>query len=308
MNSEERHRLKTNELGQAVQAVGHRLENHVTKIVAVVCGILVIAAAAIWWSRYSSTSAAAAWTMLENAQNVDDFGLVREKYRGTTAGRWALLRESELYLQSGMAQMFENRELALTDLKKSKEGFEQLVGNKSDQVMQERALWGLSQVLEATCDGDTTKAVESYQRLLNDVPETYFKAIAEQRIASLKTGGAKEFYAWYSKQNPKPRENRPKDGFDFDSMHPSPGKSEFEPPNSEGGKSTKGTLKSDGEMPTPETDPKKTEEAPAIKDGDVKPNEKPEADKVPDLKTEKDGEKKEIETKDVEKKDGEKKE
>lgn len=296
MNSEERHRLKTNELGQAVQAVGHRLEDHTTKIVAVVCGILLIAAAVIWWSRQSGAVAATAWTMLENAQNVDDFGLIREKYQGTIAGRWARLRESELYLQSGMAQMFENRELALTDLKKSKEGFEQLVAHKpADPVIQERALWGLSQVLEATCDGDTTKAVESYQRLLNEIPETYFKAIAEQRVASLKTGGAKDFYAWYSKQNPKPRENRPKDGVDGDSMHPFPGQSEFEPPKTEGGKTTKATLKTEDDKPVTEPDPKKTEETPPVKDGDAKPEEKPGAEKVPELKTETEGDKKEVE-------------
>ena len=297
MNSEERHRLKTNELGQVVQAVGHRLEDHVGKIVGAICGILLVAAVIVVWSRNSNASAAKAWTLLENAQSVDDYGKIREDYKGTLPGRWASLRESELYLQTGMSLMFENRELALTDLKKAKDGFELLASEKSaDPSIQERALWGLALVLESTGDGDTTKAVECYERLLSEVPETYYKGLAEQRIAALKTGGAKEFYAWFSKQNPKPAESRPKDGLkdDFDMMLPTPGRSEFDPPSSEGGKSTKGTRKTEDPAPdVPATVPEskkpegKPDDAPAAKEGDAKPEEKPTTEKSPEPKPEK---------------------
>ena len=302
MNSEERHRLKTNELGQAVQAVGHRLEDHVGKIVGAICAILLVAAAVIWWSRNSGASAAKAWTLLENAESVDDFGLIREQFKGTLAGRWARLRESELYLQTGMSQMFENRELALTDLKKAKEGFEQLAAEKpADPTIQERALWGLALVLESTSDGDTTRAVECYQRLLNDIPETYYKDLAEKRIAALKTGGAREYYAWFSKQNPKPVESRPKDGMhdDFDKLFPSPRKSEFDPPTSSGGKSTKGTPKTEdptteepGSAPESKKPAGKLDDGPAVKDGDAKPDEKSATEKGPEQKLEKDADKK----------------
>ena len=269
MNSEERQRLQTNDLGHAVQVAGHRLEEHGTKIVGVICVILLIAAAVTWWSRQSSSSAVAAWTLLESAETVDDFGLIREKYKGTPAGRWAQLRESELYLQTGMSQLFSNRELAVTDLKKAIQGFEELAATKPDAAILERALWGLALGLESTSDGDTSKAMDAYQRLLNDVPETFYKANAEQRIASLKLGGAKEFYAWFSKQNPKPTDARPKDGAlkdDFDSMFP-PAKSEF-------------NLDSDAQKP----DPAKTDGA---EKPETKTPESPAADsKTPDARPE----------------------
>ena len=312
MKSEERHRLNTNELGQTVQVVGHRLEQHATTIVAVVCGILLIAAAVTWWSRQSNSSAQKAWTELENAQNVNDFGEVAETFKGSPAGRWALLRESELNLQSGLSAMFSDREVALTDLKKAREGFETLTAVKpADPAVQERALWGLALALEATSDADTTKASDIYQRLLNEIPDTYYKPIAEQRIAALKTGGAKEFYAWFSKQNPKPVEQRPKDGSSkdpFDAMFPPPGKSEFSlepnPPKSKGGKPGEAATKpesSETEKPAPENpadEPNKPEtkpddapaakEAPAAKDkgGDANPDVKPDSktDNVPENK------------------------
>ncbi len=314
MNSEERHRLKTNELGQTVQAVGHRLEEHATTIVVAVCGILVVAAAVIWWSRQSNSSAAEAWTKLESAENVNDFGEVSEKFKGTLAGHWAKLRESELNLQTGLSAMFTDRDVALADLKKAKEGFEQLTAHKpADPAIQERALWGLALTLEATSDSDTSKASEVYQRLLNEIPDTFYKPIAEQRIAALKTGGAKEFYAWFSKQNPKPTESRPKDGSEkdpFESMFPSPGKSEFSlepnPPKSKAGKPGEAAIKGDDPKPEksapekpaepikPDANPDaKPEETPSTKEGDAKPDKKPATEQPPGLKSEKETDKKE---------------
>jgi len=280
MKSEERQSLETNQLGEVVRAAGQRLEDNTTKIVAAVCAVLLIAAAITWWVRQSSSSATAAWTQLEKAETVTQFSDIRESHAGTTPGRWAQLLESELYLKTGLEQMFSDRELGSGDLKKAITGFQELNANKSDPAIQERALWGLALALEATSDGDTTKASEAYQRLLNDFPETTYRPVAEQRIAALKTGGVKEFYAWFSKQNPKPAEVRPKDsGFkdDFDSIIP-PAKSEFNlkpnPPNSDEGKVDK-VIPDDGK---PAVESEKSEAkpvAPASKAEQPKVEEKP---------------------------------
>lgn len=308
MNIEEGHKPATNEFGRVVQVVGRRLEEHATMIVAVVCVVLLGAAAVTWWSRYTSASSIEAWTLLESAENVNDFGDVAEKFKGTPAGNWARLREAELNLQSGMAKMFEDREVAVLDLKKATEGFESLAAEKSlDTAILERALWGLAQSLEATSDGDTTKASEVYQRLLKDVPETYYKSLAEQRIAILKTGGAKEFYTWFSKQNPKPATIQPKDGAtsELDSMLPPAAKGELDfrpnPPKGEGEKpaadeTKKDDAKPESEKPAAETEKPatKAEDATkedAAKEDDAKP--KPEKVEEPAEKSEKDGDKKE---------------
>lgn len=304
MNSEEGHKPATNEFGRVVQVVGGRLEEHATKIVAVICVVLLVAAAVTWWSRQSSASAIKAWTKLESAENVNDFGEVAEEFKGTPAGNWARLREAELNLQSGMSKMFEDREVAVLDLKKATEGFESLTSEKDlDSAILERALWGLAQSLEATSDGDTTKASEVYQRLLKEVPDTYYKSLAEQRIAILKTGGAKEFYTWFSKQNPKPAAIRPKDGAvnsELDSMlPPAAGKGDLDfqpnPPKGDGEKPAadepKKDVKPDSEKPAAETEKPAAKAEDAAKESDAKPQ--PEKADEPAEKSEKDGDKKE---------------
>ena len=107
--------------------------------------------------------------------------------------------------------MFSNRDVARTDIKAAREGFEALLQDKTDPMIRERSLWGLALCLESTNDGNTSKVIEAYQRLLTEFPETIFKVVADDRIATLKKDGAKEFYAWFSKENPKPPEARPRD-------------------------------------------------------------------------------------------------
>ncbi len=205
--------LQKTELGKLVQSTGNVLEKYASIIVAVVCTVLVVAAGGIWWARQSTETSSAAWALLESAESVDDFGNISEKYADAVPGQWAKLRESEAHQKSGTDVMFTDRELALADFKRAREGFEKLVASASaEPLIRERALWGLARCLEATSDADTTKASDSYQRLITDFPETIYRPFAEERIASLKTGGTKEFYAWFSKQNPKPADIRPKDG------------------------------------------------------------------------------------------------
>ncbi|MEK6259415.1 MAG: tetratricopeptide repeat protein [Planctomycetota bacterium] len=301
MKSEERHRLRENELEHVVKTTGSVLERHATTIVAVVCGVMLVAAVVIWWMRQTTATSSTAWTLLENAQSVDDFGSIAEKYKNTPAGDWARLRESEANLRSGGEVLFSDRDLANTDLKRAREGFEQLLASSSTSpIIRERAIWGLARCLESTSDGDTTKAIEAYQRLLNDFPETIYKPFAEDRIAALKTGGTKEFYAWFSKQNPKPADIRPKDGAAKNPLDP------FLPPAAAG----EADGKSNGDeatTPTSKTndpaadkpiaaevvpDTKKDESTPAKPD-EAKPDEakaekKPESDESkPDAKPEK---------------------
>lgn len=283
MKSEERQQLETNQLGQVVQAAGQRFEDNMTKIVAVVCAVLLLGAGITWWSRQSSSSTQAAWTLLENADTIEKYADIREKYRGTVAARWAQLLESEQYLKNGLDQMFTNRELGTSDLKKAISGFEELHTTKSEVALHERTLWGLALALEATSDGDTTKASEAYQKLLNDVPDTMYKLVAEQRITALKTGGAKDFYAWFSKQNPKPADLRPLDGAlkgDLDSLIPSPS-SEFNlKPDA-----PKGDAVKDDKPKTDETKPAAEGDKTDAKPDAAAPKEEPKAeDKKPEEK------------------------
>jgi hypothetical protein len=282
MKSEERHRLKTNEFSKVAHKAGDVLEQHATTIVGVICAVLVVAAAVTWWFRQSSASSVSAWTLLESAQSVDEFGNVADKYKGTPAGDWARLRGAESNLRSGMELMFSDRELALTDLKRARESFEELLsGKRADSMIRERAQWGLARSLETTSDGDTTKAIEAYQQLLNEFPETVFKPMAEERIAALKTGGTKEFYAWFSKQQPKPADIRPKDGAlkGLDGFKlPPPAGSEFDTKPEDKQTDTPAAKDTESSKDKPADETPKAEPAKESTDA-AKPDSKPEATK-----------------------------
>lgn len=171
---------------------------------------------AIWYS-YTKTSSSrneAAWAQYSQARSAEDFGNIADVYSNTEVGTWARLGEGERLVDSGISLMFTDREGALGELKKADEAFRKVLGNKSaSDVARERAAWGLAKSTEAQSDSDTTKAIEGYTALLSQFPKSIYKAAAEERIESLKSPDAKEFYAWFHKQHPKPPDlKKPKDG------------------------------------------------------------------------------------------------
>jgi len=171
---------------------------------------------AIWYSytRTSSARSESAWAQYSQARTAEDFGNIADVFSNTEVGTWARLGEGERLVDSGISLMFTDREAALGELKKADEAFGKVLGNMSGpEVARERAAWGLAKSTEAQSDGDTAKSIEGYAALLNQFPKSIYKAAAEERIESLKSPEAKEFYAWFHKQNPKPADlKKPKDG------------------------------------------------------------------------------------------------
>ncbi len=243
---------------------------------------------AIWYSysRTSSSRNEAAWAQYSQARSAEEFGTVADVYSNTEVGTWARLGEAERLVDSGIALMFTHREAAVGDLEKADKAFRIVLGNKSaSAVARERAAWGLAKSTEAQSDGDTTKAIEGYTALLNQFPKSIYKAAAEERIESLKSPDAKEFYAWFHKQHPKPPDlKKPKDGLpeghpSLDSLlndKPEDDKSENKKPE------TKDDDKPDESKPDAKKDAKdsETEKAPDDKPKkDEKPADEPKDDK-----------------------------
>ncbi len=226
---------------------------------------------AIWYSytRTSSSRSEAAWAQYSQARSAEDFGNIADVYSNTEVGTWARLGEGERLVDSGISLMFTDREAALGELKKADEAFRKVLGNKSGaDVARERAAWGLAKSTEAQSDSDTTKAVEGYTALLNQFPKSIYKAAAEERIESLKSPDAKEFYAWFHKQHPKPPDlKKPKDG--LPEGHPSLDSLLDDKPEESKPDAKKDAKDSDAEK-APEDKPKK-DEKPADEPKDDKP-------------------------------------
>ena len=171
---------------------------------------------AIWYSytRTSSSRSEAAWAQYSQARSAEDFGNIADVFSNTEVGTWARLSEGERLVDTGISLMFTNRAAGLGDLKKADEAFRKVLALKSaTETARERAAWGLAKSTEAQSDNDTTKAIEGYTALLSQFPKSIYIAAAEERIESLKSPHAKEFYAWFHKQNPKPPDpKKPQDG------------------------------------------------------------------------------------------------
>jgi len=295
MKSEERHQLLQNDLQVVTNRTVGFAERHLPTVIAVVCVVALIAVVAVVWTNTTDTSSAAGWTSLDTAKSLEDLGDVADKYKGKPPGQWAQLQISEKTLQAAMPLMFSSREIALADLKRAREGFETLLKDTSSSpLIRERSLWGLALCLETSCDGDVTKPVEAYQRLTTEFPETPFKTVAEQRIQALKRGDSGEFYAWFSKENPKPPEIRPRDGGsrtnplmpDDDPFGGTDPKNEPDFKSEVEGKTKKdpGDAKPEGDQPI-----EKVEDG---KDADAKGADKPtDGDKPPGTDAPKDGDK-----------------
>jgi len=213
MKSEHRHELKTNELGRLAMQAKPFLEQHSNGIIAGACVVAAGLALAAFFAFRTSPDAKA-WSRLYAAGNAEDFASVADDFETRQVGAWArLLGTNQLY-QSGVQKMFSDRVAADSDLKKAREGFEGLLGDKqTDSYVRERALFGLARTLEATSGQNVDEAIDVYNQLLNDFPETSYKPIAERQIAALQTGESKEFYAWFQQQKPKPEDRKgPNDG------------------------------------------------------------------------------------------------
>ncbi len=218
MKSEHRHELQTNDLGKLAVKLTAFFQKYGNQILMGLCGAMLVAAVVIYLVRSSTADKQAGWTRYAACQSAEDFANVADDYEGATVGAWARLNEAEMHLQTGIQQTFTDRAAAISDLNKAKESFDKLLAEKSiPAAVRERGLLGLARFLETTADAQTEPAIEAYSKFVNDFPNSINKEFAEQRIDALKTGGSKEFYAWFKKQNPKPEDRAtPQDGFPSD--------------------------------------------------------------------------------------------
>ncbi len=229
MKSEERHQLLTNDLGVEIERTVGFFERHLGLLIGLISAALLLIGAIFWFNRTVESESSGGWTLLNSAQNLEEMGAVIDKFKGKPPAQWASLIVAETNLKEAMPLMFTNRELARTDIKAARQTFESLLQEKTDDMIRERALWGLALCLETTSDGNTSKVIDAYSQLMKEFPETIFKVVAEDRIATLKKDGSKEFYAWFSKENPKPPEARPRDFKNDESELPEPSQPKEDP-------------------------------------------------------------------------------
>lgn len=205
MDSAHRHELKTNEMEKLARQAVPFFERYGNQIAIGICVVSIALSAWIYFSRTSYNNRASAWTNLGTASSSAEFADVADRFPGTTAAPYARLMEADTLYSQGFRAMFTNREASLVDLKKARDGYAILTsGAKVDPFVRERALYGLSRTQECLSNGDLSEAIKAGETLLKEFPESIFKAEIEEQLARLKQGGSQDFYAWFSKKDPKP--------------------------------------------------------------------------------------------------------
>lgn len=223
MKAEERHRLHENELHRLTEHARERsrpfFDQYGTTLLLALATVLIVIAAVVWWTKSSTAGAAAGWQDLSAAfrkpsQTAEDFANVAELYPGTAAAAWAKVNEGEAHLQSGIESLFSDKDGAVRDLEDAQAAFEAVLDSKQDDAqLRVRALYGLARSLEATSDGNLKPALDRYEEIVRQYPDTVYEGLAQERIDALESSDAKAFYAWFSKQQPSPKDalSRPSD-------------------------------------------------------------------------------------------------
>lgn len=204
MDSEHRHELAENDLARILTgfrekfgSMGGPLAAGLIALVAVLIGASVIRGRA-------AAQTQEAWQKLSSSQVAENFGQVADDYSGSEVAAWARYNEGRLFLQEGIRESFVDAEAANKALDSAKEALSAVIDDAgAPSEAREKALFALAVYQETVADGDTAAAVAAYQKLIDEFPQSLNRKYAESRIEVLQSEEGKQFYAWFSKQEPK---------------------------------------------------------------------------------------------------------
>ncbi len=216
MDSQHRHELQQNDLRKITNRTLPFFEKYGLQVASGVAVAVALGIGAVWWYSQSTLSSSDGWTQLDQAlhkqdASAADFAGVNDQHPGSTAAAWANLKAAEDHLKHGMKAAFSDRDASLADLKKAQASFQKLEGGgtRIAPEIRERALFGLARCLESLSDGNNDEAIKVYSRLNAEFPQGMFKGMAEDRIKTLASPEAKDFYAWFHQQKPQPKDPHP---------------------------------------------------------------------------------------------------
>ena len=200
--------------GQTTVHVAESLEGHIKALIYGGAAVIVVVVGIIVATSAGGGASEAGWSKFAEAASASDFANVASDFPGTEVAIWARLREAEMQLGEGIQLQFTDRAAANSQLKKAGEAFDSVIEKASAlPKAQERAMIGRARLLEATSDGDLSKAIEAYKGFSQRFQDSVWTDHVAARIKSLEAGEADEFYAWFSQQNPKPEDRQtPRDG------------------------------------------------------------------------------------------------
>ncbi|MGL5095933.1 MAG: tetratricopeptide repeat protein [Planctomycetia bacterium] len=229
------------------------------------------------------------WREFFAAANPGQFEVVAERYAGTPAGRYALLRVADMKYKTAIDGLLNDRSAAVDELKEASKIYEQLADDPvAEPLVRRQAMLTVGLALESQSAID--KAVPVYERVKAEFAGSPEAARAEMRLKALAAPEARAFYNQLAKyEPPTPSSDLPDPTSGFPALPPGFGKAAGLPPMSpEAGKSTAKSSKPLIELPEfdkvsvpppPKAMEKKTDE-PKVEPAPTKAAPAPEAPKA----------------------------
>jgi hypothetical protein len=159
-------------------------------------GILVVVLALVVasnWNTSSRTKSTEVWDKLFSPSKPEELSEFAKQHRGTVASEWVLLYAANEFYAKAMSDLPNNRDVAVSNLKKASDLYEQLAKEATKDSFQARAAaMGLARCLESR--NELARAIAQYELVASNWPGSAEAEQAKRLAESLKKPEAAAFY------------------------------------------------------------------------------------------------------------------
>jgi tetratricopeptide (TPR) repeat protein len=165
---------------------------YVTWALAIAAGALVVFA--IWnWTSTNASKTSEIWAELKQSKTPEDRVDIAKKYPNSPAALWTLLQVASDNYNLGLADMPNNRDVALQSFKKAQALYDEVAAKAPKDSFEARvALMGKARTLEARNERDD--AIKQYELLATSWPDSAEAAQATGFAEALRKPEAAAFY------------------------------------------------------------------------------------------------------------------
>jgi len=154
------------------------------------------------WTSATSTKTSEVWSKIDTATKPEDLAAVAKEYPGTDASQWVLMLAANEYYNSAMGDLPNNREVAVLNLKKALDLYEQVAREAPKNSYQTRAavigkarcMEARNELAEAIAQYELAEAITQSQLAAKQWPDSIEVGEAKQLADALKKPEAIAFY------------------------------------------------------------------------------------------------------------------
>ena len=184
--------------------LAHRIIKHPEKYAIWVLGVVTVVLAFVVftnWTSSSGTKNSEVWAKLYAETKPEDLAETAKRYPGTVASEWVLLHAANEYYALGMADLPNNRDVAVSNINRALGLYEQVEKEAPHDSFQARgAALGTARCLEAR--NELARAIEQYEKIAATWPDSPEATKAREFADALKKPEAVAFYKELFTYNP----------------------------------------------------------------------------------------------------------